>query len=131
MTAWELDNENAVFALLTGNAEAKGLEPTTIEEAKTCPDWPRWEGAINTELKSLDDAHTWNVVDHPKDINVVSCKWVFKIKKNAAGEIDKYKACLVAHGFTQQYGINYNETYVPVARLASLCLILAIAAHQN
>ena len=129
--AWELDDENAVFALLTGNAEAEGLEPMTIEEAKMRPDWPRWEEAINTELKSLDNAHTWNVVNRPKDTNVVSCKWVFKIKKNAAGEIDKYKVHLVAHGFTQQYSIDYNETYAPVARLASLCLILVITAHQN
>ena len=129
--AWELDNENAVFVLLTGNAEAEGLEPTTIEKTKMRPDWPRWEEAINVELKSLDDTYTWNVVNHPKDTNVVSCKWVFKIKKNAVGEIDKYKACLVACSFTQQYGIDYNETYTLVARLASLCLILAIAACQN
>ena len=131
MTAWELDDKNAVFALLTGNAEAEGLEPITIEEAKTRPDWPRWEEVINMELKSLNDAHTWNVVDCPKDTNIMSCKWVFKIKKNAAGKINKYKAGLVACSFTQQYGVNYNETYTLVARLASLHLILVITAHQN
>ena len=129
-TVWELDDENAVFALLTGNAEAEGLEPMTIEEAKMCPDWPRWEEVIKVELKSLDDAHTLNMVNCPKDTNVISCKWVFKIK-NAVGEIDKYKVHLVACGFTQQYGIDYNETYALVARLASLHLILAITAHQN
>ena len=47
----------------------EGLEPTTIEEAKVWPDWPKWEEAINAELKSLDDAHTWNVVEHPKNTN--------------------------------------------------------------
>ena len=129
--AWELNDENAVFALLAGNTEAEGLEPTTIDEAKMRPDWPRWEEAINAELKSLEDAHTWNVVECPRNTNVISCKWVFKIKKNAAGEIDKYKACLVARGFTQQYSVNYDETYAPVARLASLCLILAIASRQD
>ena len=126
--AWELNDTNAVFALLAGNTEAEGLEPTTVDEAKTRPDWPKWEEAINAKLKSLEDAHTWNVVERPKNTNVVSCKWVFKIKKNTAGEIDKYKACLVAHSFTQQYGVDYDKTYAPVARLASLCLILAIAA---
>ena len=100
--AWELNDENAVFALLAGNTEAEGLEPTTIDEAKMQPDWPRWEEAINTKLKSLEDAHTWNVVEHPRNTNVVSCKWVFKIKKNTAGEINKYKAHLVACSFTQQ-----------------------------
>ena len=63
--------------------------------------------------------------------NVVSCKWVFKIKKNTVGEIDKYKVWLVTRGFTQQYGVDYNEIYTPVAHLASLHLILAIAAHHN
>ena len=71
------------------------------------------------------------MVEQPKGTNVVSCKWVFKIKKNAAGEIDKYKAWLVACGFTQQYSVDYNETYTPVACLASLRLIFAIAAHHD
>ena len=130
-TVWELDNENVVFALLARNAEAEGLEPTMIEEAKMRPDWPKWEEAINAELKSLDDAHTWNMVEHPKNTNVVSCKWIFKIKKNAAGKINKYKAHLVAHGFTQQYGVDYHETYTPVARLTSLHLILVIVACHD
>ena len=103
----------------------------TIDEAKMRPDWPRWEEVINAELKSLEDAHTWNVVERPRNTNVVSCKWVFKIKKNAAGKINKYKACLVARSFTQQYGVNYDETYVPVACLASLRLILAITSRQD
>ena len=86
---------------------------------------------INAELKSLDDAHTWNMVECPKNTNVVSCKWLFKIKKNAAGEINKYKVHLVARSFTQQYGVNYYETYALVARLTSLRLILAITAHHD
>jgi hypothetical protein len=130
-TAWEPDDTEAVFALLVGNADAEGLEPTTVDDAKTRPDWPKWEEAINAELKSLDEAHTWNVVERPKNMNIVSCKWVFKIKKNSAGEIDKYKARLVACGFTQQYGVDYDETYAPIAPLASLQLILGIAARWD
>ena len=71
------------------------------------------------------------MVECPRNTNVVNCKWVFKIKKNAAGEIDKYKARLVARGFTQQYGVDYDETYAPIARLASLRLILAIMSRQD
>ena len=71
------------------------------------------------------------MVKHPRNTNVISCKWVFKIKKNAAGEINKYKACLIVRGFTQQYGIDYDETYAPVAHLASLHLILAITSQQD
>ena len=100
LTTW-LDDQDVVFALLAVNVNAEGLEPSTIKEAKLHPDWPKWEEAINAELKSLHDACTWNVVEHPpKGMNIVSCKWIFKIKKNAAGEIDKYKVWLVAHGFT-------------------------------
>jgi len=80
---------------------------------------------------SLDEAHTWDVVPWPKNTNIVSSKWVFKIKRNAAGEIDKYKARLIAQGFTQVLGVDYYETYAPVARLTSLRLILAIAARQD
>ena len=126
--AWELNDENAVFALLARNTKAEGLEPMTIDEAKMQPDWPRWEEAINTKLKSLEDAHTWNVVECPRNTNIISCKWVFKIKKNAAGKIDKYKARLIACSFTQQYSVNYDETYAPAARLALLRLILAITS---
>ena len=68
------------------------------------------------------------MVKRPPDANVVDSKWVFRIKKNAAGEIDKYKARLVARGFTQIYGVDYYEMYAPVARLASFRLLMAIAA---
>ena len=73
-TVWELNDANVVFALLARNTEAEGLEPTTVDEAKMRLDWPKWEEAINAELKSLKDAHTWNVVERPKNTNVVSCK---------------------------------------------------------
>ena len=71
------------------------------------------------------------MVEHPRNTNVISCKWVFKIKKNAAGEINKYKAHLIVRSFIQQYGIDYDETYAPVAHLASLRLILAITSQQD
>lgn len=61
----------------------------------------------------------------------MSCKWIFKIKKNTTGEIDKYKAQLVARGFIQQLSVNYNDIYAPIMWLASIQLILAIAARQD
>jgi len=67
----------------------------------------------------------------PKGTNFVDSKWIFKIKKNTVGEINKYKARLVAHGFTQVYGVDYYETYTPVACLASLRLILALATCHD
>lgn len=75
----------------------------------------------------MDTSGTWRLVKRPPNTNVVDSKWVLKIKKNAAGEIDKYKAKLVAIGFTQIYGVDYS----PVARLASFRLLMAIAARNG
>jgi hypothetical protein len=72
-------------------AEADGLEPT-YDEAKRRSDWPQWQIAIKVELEALRAAGTWEVVERPKDTNVVDSKWVFRIKKKANGSIDKYKA---------------------------------------
>ena len=74
---------------------------------------------------------TWDVIKCPKGVNIIGCKWVFKIKQNAASKIDKYKACLVAKGYSQVQGIDYDETYAPVAQLSSLCTVLAIATRND
>ena len=97
---------------------AVGLEPT-YEEARRRPNWPKWEEATQKELVSLEKTGTWRWAKRPPGANVVDCRWVLRIKKNAAGEIEKYKARLVAKGFTQIYGVDYYKTYAPVVRLAS------------
>ena len=94
-------------------------------------DWLQWQDAINAELKSLEGACSWDIVKHRNDVNIVGCKWVFKIKRNASGEIKKYKAQLVAKGYLQIQGVDYDETYAPIARLVSLCMVLAIAACND
>nr|GAT43935.1 polyprotein [Mycena chlorophos] len=109
---------------------AEALDPSW-EEARRRPDWPHWQAAINTELDSLKSAGTWTVVPRPSGRNVVDCKWVLRIKKNAAGEIEKYKARLVARGFTQVQGVDYYETFAPTAKIASIRLVLAIAARND
>ena len=127
---WEIvdvDWEGAMSAVM---AEAEAIEPT-FEEAKRRADWPKWEEAIKVELATLKAAGTWTVVKRPENTNVVDSKWVFRIKKNSAGEIDKYKARLVARGFTQIHGVDYYETFAPVAKLASVRTILAIAARND
>jgi len=106
------------------------LNPT-YEEARKCSDWPKWQDAIKAELASLEANKMWTVVEHPKDVNVVGCKWVLRMKKNAAGEVEKYKARLVARGFTQIYGVDFYKTYAPVARLSSLWLLLVMANRNG
>jgi hypothetical protein len=73
----------------------------------------------------------YKVVPHPKGKNVVGSKWVFRIKRGPDGAILKHKARVVAQGFTQIEGVNYDETFAPVAKLASLRTILAIAAELD
>lgn len=119
--------KNAMAAAM-GDAEC--IEPT-YQEAKRRPDWPKWQDAIQAELESLVANGTWCVVERPASANVVDLKWVLHVKKNAAGEIDKYKARLVARGFTQVYGVDYYETFAPVAKLSSFRLILAIASRNG
>ena len=122
--------EEVDYAMATVVESAVGLEPT-YEEARKRPDWPKWEEAIQKELTSLEKTGTWRWAKRPPGANVVDCRWVLHIKKNAAGEIEKYKARLVAKGFTQIYGVDYYETYAPVTRLASFRLLLAIAARNG
>ena len=125
------NDDGDVFAMVAGVAEAEALNPSMVDEARSRSDWEKWETAIESELKSLADARTWEVVERPRGVNVVGCKWVFKIKRNAAKEIDKYKAQLVAKGCSQVQGVDYDDTYAPVARLSSLHTILAIATRND
>ena len=118
------------WAMATVMDSVEYLNPT-YEEARKRSDWPKWAQAIKAELTSLEANGTWTLVKRPKDANVVGCKWVLHMKKNSAGEVEKYKARLVARGFTQIYGVDYNETYAPVARLTSFRLILAVANRNK
>ncbi|HEY5813547.1 MAG TPA: reverse transcriptase domain-containing protein [Terrimicrobiaceae bacterium] len=105
--------------------------PTSYDEAVTGPQKKQWEAAIDEELRSLASNHVWELVDTPRGANVVSNKWVFKVKRLPDGRIDRYKARLVARGFSQRYGIDYYETFAPVVRMESLRILLAIAAKED
>jgi transposase InsO family protein len=129
---WEdLEIGGVEFAMGAAALEAEGMDPGSLAEAKGRSDWPMWQEAMQKELESLRKANTWTVVKRPSGKNIVGSKWVFHIKKDANGHIAKYKARLVARGFTQVYGVDYTETFAPVAKLASLRTILAIAARHD
>lgn len=77
-------------------------------------------------MNALGKSRTWGIVDLPKKKTTVCCKWVFTIKCKANGSLKRYKARLVAKGFTQTYGINYKETFAPVAKINSICILLSL-----
>ena len=111
--------------------EETSTDPKSLAEAQSRADWPRWKEAMDKEMSTLEKAGTWKTVPRPTDKNIVGSKWVFRIKRKADGTVDKYKARLVARGFSQIYGVDFFNTYSPVARLSSFRLILAIAARYD
>lgn len=121
------DSEWLEHILVAEIAAAEAIEPCTLAEAKRRPDWPLWEKAINEELATLRAAGTWRLEEPPPGANVIGSRWVFKVKKDAAGNIARYKARLVAQGFSQIGGVDYDDTYAPVAKLASSRAIIAMA----
>ena len=119
------------YALAAEMSETEALEPRNLAEAKSCPDWLLWEKAIKEELSTLKDAGTWELVDAPEGVNIVGSKWVFHAKKDATGNVVHFKARLVAQGFLQIPGVDYFDTFAPVACLASIRAILAIATMED
>jgi hypothetical protein len=95
------------------------------------PDSRKWEKAMKAEIQSMDDNQVWNLIDPPEGLKTIGCKWVFKRKTDMHGVVQTYKAQLVAKGFKQIHGIDYDETFSPVAMLKSIRILLAIAAHYD
>ena len=86
---------------------------------------------MRNEMDSIARNKIWELVDLPPQCKSIGNKWVFKIKCRANGLIDKYKAHLVTKGFTQIEGVDYEETFSPVVRFASIWLLLAMVTHLD
>jgi len=92
---------------------------------------PAWKHAMNEEIEALVSRETWELISAPTDVVVVGCCWVFVLKYRPDGSVDRYKDMLVAKGYTQTYGIDYFETFSPVARINSIRILFSIAVHLS
>ena len=106
-------------------------ELQSFNEAMSPPEAPMWKEAVNSEIESIMQNHTWELIDFPPGSKPLGCKWIFKRKMKTDGSIDKYKARLVAKDYKQKEGLHYFDTYSPVTRITSICMLIAIAALHN
>jgi Reverse transcriptase (RNA-dependent DNA polymerase) len=100
-------------------------------EAMACPDATDWDAACEDELRTFQQMGVYEVVPQPKDRKVVGSKWVFCVKHGLDSNVQKYKACMMAQGFTQVEGLDYNKTFALVAKFASFHILLTLAAQLN
>jgi len=110
------------------NAVNKIPEPHTYAQAQQIKEWC---DAMGMEITALEDNGTWVVCSLPVGKEAVGCKWVYKMKLNADGSLERYKARLVAKGYTQTEGLDYVDTFSPVAKLTTVKLLIAVAAAKG
>jgi histone deacetylase 1/2 len=111
------------YALLTSTGE-----PTNLREALTDENW---KFAMQDEYDALIANKTWHLVPPCRHRNVIDCKWVYRIKKHADGTIDRYKARVVAKGFKQRYGLDYEDTFSHVVKIITIRLVLSISVSRG
>ena len=103
-------------------------DPLTIEKALSALDSLKWKEAINEKLDSIIKNDVWELVELSKNRKAIGSKWILKRKFECDGSIEKYKTRLVAKGFTQKPGIDYEKTYSPVAKFTSIRILMSIVA---
>ena len=120
-----LCNHNSVnIALMSQLLDV--YEPNSVEEALSLS---QWREAMQVELQSIEENNTWQSVSRSSHCKVIGVKWIFKVKFNSDGSLDKYKARLVAKGYAQKEGEYFDETFAPTARYSTIRIVLALASH--
>ena len=128
-----IERAYAVFEAAYPSKEVNGIRiPETYETAINDHQYgTEWKRAIVEELSTLMTNGTWKEVIKPSDINMVSTKWVFDVKVHNDGSIERFKARLVARGFSQVQGKDFQETFAPTVRMDTLRQFLAVVAKED
>jgi histone deacetylase 1/2 len=103
-------------------------EPYNLIEALADQNWRQ---AMEEEYNALIENKTWHLVPPSSNKNLIDCKWVYRIKKKVDGSIDRYKARLVAKGFEQRYGIDYEDTFSPIVKIATIRIVLSLSVSRG
>ena len=113
----------AFLSKLSNESEPRNFQEANLQDV--------WRLAMEEELKALDENKTWSVVQLPKGKKVVGSRWIYKTKFNSDGSIERHKARLVARGFTQTFGVDYKETFAPVAKMSTVRVLLSVAINHE
>lgn len=105
--------------------------PVTYDEAINVDDSKEWLKAMDEEMVSLDKNRTWTLTSLPSSRRAIANRWLYKVKENADGTVGRFKARLVVKGFSQREGIDYSETWAPVAKKQAVLVALALAAQHD
>ncbi|KAA0064189.1 gag/pol protein [Cucumis melo var. makuwa] len=106
-------------------------DPLSYKQAMNDVDKDQWVKAMDLEMKSMYFNSVWELVDLPEGVKPIGCKWIYKRKRDSAGKVQTFKARLVAKGYTQREGVDYEETFSPVAMLKSIRILLSIATFYD
>ncbi len=126
---WATNSKQPRASMASGNSPDPYI-PRNYQDALRV-DEERWKAAMDVEYQMHMTKHTWDLVDRPEGVNVMDCKWVFGMKWDGDGNWLRDKARLVGKGYTQQYGLDYNDTWAAVTRLESVRMSAAVAAKLD
>jgi hypothetical protein len=132
MINYNADGELGVRGFVASiNNVSTNTEPQSYKQAMSSINAKLWMQAMREEMSSLEKQKCWELVPLPQGTKAIKGRWVYKVKLDQENKPIRYKARVVAKGFQQTYGIDYTETFAPVAKLKSIKLVLAIVAHNN
>lgn len=125
--------EDSELAFALSAAEIiESEEPNNYEEARSGKDWKKWNAGMDDEMSSLNKNKTWYLTDLPKGKKAIGCRWLYKRKPGIPGvEEPRYKSRLVAKGYSQKEGIDYQEIFSPVVKHVSIRVMLSIVVDQD